>query len=169
MTASHRTSLGWAMLVGLGLTGCPTAADLDTPYDEYEPIPTVVTNNNVTSSTTSPNEGCDDTTVNEGGMYYWCGTKTCHGTPESNETSAPLWLFSPNRSTELLNLPATEAGCTTELIINTASPERSLILTSMNKTTPEACGIEMPKGIDIPDPEHTCIEQWVYSLVAAAP
>lgn len=157
------------MLVGLGLTGCPTAADLDTPYDEYEPIPTVVTNNVTSSSTTSGNEGCDDTNVNEVAMDYWCGTKTCHGTAESSETNAPLWLFSANRSTELLDLPATEEGCTTELVINTATPENSLILTSMNKTTPAACGIEMPKGIDIPSAEYTCIEQWVYSLVAAAP
>src|SRR5688572_21589983 len=74
--------LGWAMLVGLGLTGCPTAAELDTPYEEYEPIPTTVTAttvtvNTVTSSTTSGPAGCDDSTVNEV-MEYWCGSSTCH-------------------------------------------------------------------------------------------
>lgn len=172
-TASTGTSLGWKVLVAIGFAGCSTPADLDTPYEEYEPVPTTitsntVTSNTVTSSTTSGAMPCDDTNVDEVAMSYWCGTKTCHGTADSNETSAPLWLFSANRATELLDMPATEPGCTTELVINTAAPEKSLIITSMNKTTPAECGIEMPKGITIPDPEYTCIEQWVYSLVAAA-
>ncbi|HEU5077149.1 MAG TPA: hypothetical protein VFU02_23320 [Polyangiaceae bacterium] len=168
-----------AMLVGLGLTGCPTGAELDTPYEEYEPIPTTVTNTatatttatatSTATSTTSGPGACDNSTVDEV-MHYWCGTPICHGDIGVNNADAPLWLFSPNRATELLDLPATEEGCTTELVINTTTPEQSLIITSMKHTTPAACGIEMPKGgFEIPQMEYTCIEQWVYSLVAAAP
>ena len=161
------------MVVGLGLTGCPTAAELDTPYEEYEPIPTsvtviTVTSYPVTSSTTSGPAGCDDSTVNEV-MEYWCGSAACHGTAASDVRDAPLWLFMPTRATDFLDLPAEWENCGTELVINTTTPENSLIITSMQHTVPPPCDIEMPKGIDIPDEEYACIESWVYSLVAGAP
>lgn len=162
-----RAPLGWAMLVGLGLTGCPTAATLDTPYEEYEPVPTGVTTNTntntVTSTTTSGGDPCNDSDVNDRAMSYWCGTPACHGTPESSEAAAPLWLFSPTRTTDMLDLPAVTEGCTAELIVNTTNPENSLIITSMKHTS--ACGLEMPDGIDIDPTELTCIEQWVMGLV----
>jgi len=157
-----------AIVVSLSLTACPVAPELDSPYEDYEPIPSGASN------TTSGTDGCNDANVNEpggdlDGMSYWCGSKTCHGDPgETSNASAPLWLFSYTRATDLLNLPGTEEGCTTELVINTTTPENSLILTTMNKTTPAACGLEMPKGLDIPPVEYTCIEQWVYSLIEAA-
>jgi len=156
-------------MVGLGLTGCPTGATLDTPYEEYEPTPTTVTNtvtsttNTTTSSTTGGGEPCTDANVNELAMDYWCGTAACHGTAESEEAAAPLWLFSPTRTTDFLNLPAVTEGCTAELIVNTTTPENSLLITSLKHTSP--CGLEMPDGIDIEPMELACIEQWVMSLV----
>ena len=165
----HAVPTVLAIVVGLSLTACPVAPELEKPYEEYEPIPSGA------SSTTSGSDGCNDSTVNEPpggspkGMLYWCGSKTCHGDPgETSNASAPLWLFSSTRATDLLDLPGTEEGCTTELVINTTTPAASLILTTMNKTTPVECGLEMPKGLDAPPEEYACIEQWVYSLIEAA-
>lgn len=156
---STRVPMGLAMLVGLGLTGCPVAADLDTPYEQYAPQPSV-------ASTTGGGGGCNNETVNEQALDYWCGSKTCHGTTESNETSAPLWLFSPTRTTDLLNLAVVTEPCTAELVVNTTTPEESLIIRSMKHTSP--CGLEMPDGIDV-DPEAlACIESWVNGMVASA-
>lgn len=168
-----RARLGWAMVVGLGLTGCPAGASLDTPFEEYEPVPTTVdntiTNTATATSTTSSDPGCDDSNVDDTMMVYWCGSSACHGTPASSERAGPVWLFSPDRTTELLDLPAEWENCGTELVVNTAAPEKSLILTSINETVPPPCDVDMPKGIELPDEEYKCIEQWVYSLVAGTP
>jgi len=151
------------MVVIFSNTACAVGEPLDTPYEEYEPSGILGT------STTSGAVACDDSNVNEQALRYWCGTKSCHGDPGNNNGSAPLWLFSDTRSTDLLNLPATWQGCTTELVINTTTPENSLIITSMKHMAPAACGLEMPKGgLEMPPEKLTCIEQWVYGLVAAA-
>jgi len=157
--------LGWAMFVGLGLTGCPTGADLDSDYEDYEPTPTTVTatSNTVSSSTTSGDPPCSDADVNDRAMSYWCGTAACHGDIDENNAAAPLWLFSPTRTQDFLDLPAVTEECTAELIVNTTNPENSLLITALKHTSP--CGLEMPDGIDITPAELTCIEQWVNSLV----
>lgn len=157
-------------LFGLVLSGCPTAADLDTSYEEYLPTPTTgvkpSTSSGDTSSTTAGDGPCDDSTV-DGALYNWCSSSSCHGDVNENNGNAPLWLFSPTRSTDFLNLPATEEGCADELIVNTANPEASLLLTAIRHTSP--CGVEMPDGgIPITKPEdQACIEEWVLGLAAA--
>jgi hypothetical protein len=142
------------MLIGLGLTGCPAGAALDTPYEQYDPT---------LGGTTGGNALCDNDNVNVEAMNYWCGTATCHGTEASSETAAPLWLFGPDRTTSLLDLPAVTEDCTTELIVDTTTPENSLIIRSMRHTSP--CGLEMPDGIDIEPDALACIEAWVNGLV----
>lgn len=158
-----RRPMGLLVLMGLGLTGCPVGASLDSPYEDYNP--TQGTPGTVTS-TTSANGDCTDADVDTRALNFWCGTSTCHGTPESNETNAPLWLFSPTRTTDLLNLAAVTKECTAELIVNTTTPDESLILRSIKHTSP--CGLEMPDGIDVKPDIMACIESWVNGMVASA-
>jgi len=155
-----------APVLGLMLAGCPTGAELDTAYAEYEPVPDGIGASTVTSSTTSPPVGsCDDTNVDDVAMNEWCGTSACHGDGAA-PGDAPLWLFSPTRSTDLLNLPAVTTGCGAERIIDTANPEASLIITAIRNTSP--CGVEMPDSFPINVPEQqACIEAWVLGLAAA--
>ena len=151
------------MVVSLWHTACAVGEPLAKPYEEYEPSGILST------STTSGVVPCDDTNVNAQAMEYWCGSRFCHGDSGDNNGAAPLWLFSDTRATDLLDLPATWQGCTTELVVNTTTPENSLILTAMRHTAPAACGIKMPKGgLAMPPADHSCIEQWVYGLIAAA-
>lgn len=167
-----RSARGLGALLGLILTGCPTGADLDTSHEAYLPTPTTgvkpssVSSSGDTSSTTAGNEPCDDSTV-DGALYYWCSSSSCHGDVDENNGDAPLWLFSPTRGTDFLNLPATEEGCSDELIVDTANPEASLLLTAIRHTSP--CGVAMPDGgIRLTKPEdQACIEEWVLGLAAA--
>lgn len=158
---------GFGVLLSLALTGCPTGTVLDTPYEEYipEPGPNPSTST-VTSSTTSAGGPCDDSNVNEA-LLDWCSGSSCHGGVDKNDNMAPLWLFSPARSTEFLNLPATTVGCSAELIINTTDPDASLLVTSLQGTSP--CGVKMPKGFVLSAPEQqACIEEWALGLATAA-
>ncbi|HEU5077147.1 MAG TPA: hypothetical protein VFU02_23310 [Polyangiaceae bacterium] len=152
-------------LLGVSLTGCPTGSALDTPHEEYVPeAAEIVTGNgpsSVTSSTTSGRVPCDDTNVNDGGLAYWCGG--CHGSEGQDNGTAPLWLFSPTRSTDFLNRAAVTQGCTAELIVDTANPEASLLFSSLRGTSP--CGVKMPKNLVIDIPAHqVCIEEWALGL-----
>jgi len=160
---------GLGALLGLLLTGCPTAAELDTSFEEYLPTPTTgvkpSTSSSDTSSTTSGSRPCDDSNVNAA-LNNSCSSPSCHGDIDENNAKAAFWLFSPTRSTDLLNLPATKQGCEAELLVNTADPEASLLYTALRRTSP--CGLEMPEGFDIQDPdEQACIEEWVLGLAAA--
>lgn len=156
--------------LGLALAGCSTGADLDTSYDEYIPTPTTgvrpSTSSSDTSSTTSGDGPCDDSSVN-GALENWCSSSSCHGDIDENNARSTFWLFSPTRSTDFLNLPATTQGCEAELLVDTADPEASLLITAIERTSP--CGVVMPKGgleIDKPE-EQACIEEWVRSLAAS--
>lgn len=158
---------GFGVLLGLTLTGCATGADLDTPYGEYRPEPTVTSTSTstVTSSTTSAGGACDDSNVNEA-LVGWCSGKSCHGDLNMNTDLAAFWLFSPTRSTDLLNQPATTEGCSAELIIDTTEPAASLLVTSLRGTSP--CGVQMPKGFALNAPEQqACIEEWALGLATA--
>ena len=153
---------GLAVALGLALTGCPTGPSLDTPYEEYVPEPSGIDSSTLTSSTTTGSAPCDDSNVNEA-LLRWCSGTPCHGTLGQDNGKAPLWLFSPTRSSDFLNQAAVTEGCSAELIIDTANPEASLLLTSLRSTSP--CGVEMPQvgAIDVPA-EQACIEEWVLSL-----
>ena len=167
-----RSARGLGALLGLMLTGCPTGADLDTSYEEYLPTPTTgvrpSTSSSDTSSTTSGGGPCDDSNVNQLAMSEWCGTPTCHGDTDLNNARAPLWLFSPTRSTDFLNLPATLERCNSHLLVNTTNPEESLLLTAIRFTTPAPCSLEMPENFPITDAaKQACIEEWVLGLATA--
>lgn len=156
------------MLMGLGLTGCPEGATLDTPYDDYE-LPTNGADNPGNSSTTTGLVDCDDSNVNEV-LENWCSTSRCHGNPNTNNASEPasmpLWLFSPTRTSDWLNKPAATEGCSAELLVNTTTPEDSLMITSLKQASP--CGVEMPKDYPIEGEPVACIEAWVLGIAAAA-
>lgn len=159
-------------IVGLAIVGCSGGASLDTPYEEYVPAAAIVdansssNSNTVSSSTTGGNAACDDFTVNEAALLNWCSGVPCHGEVGSNNGKAPLWLFTPTRSTDFLNQPAVTPGCSDELIIDTANPEASVLVTSLRGTSP--CGLEMPKLVSFDEPEQqTCIEEWALGLAGA--
>ncbi|HEY6727108.1 MAG TPA: hypothetical protein VI197_23905 [Polyangiaceae bacterium] len=153
------------MILALALAGCSTGADLDTPYAEYAPEPVGPSTSTSTSSTTSGVGACDDSNVTPA-LQDWCSGPSCHGNVNQQYSDA-FWLFSPARSTELLNRPAAAAGCSAELIIDTVDPEASLLITSLRGTSP--CGIEMPKGFALSSPEQqACIEEWALGLAVAA-
>jgi len=163
-----RSVQGVAACLGLVLSGCPTGTELDTSYEEYFPTPTtgVKPSTNSSSSTTSGDVTCDDSNVNDLGMSKWCGTDKCHGDVGLDNARAPLWLFSPTRSTDFLNRPALTQGCEAELLVNTENPAASLIYAAIRFTSP--CGLEMPAE-DYPIPvseEQACIEEWVLGLAA---
>jgi len=63
-------------------------------------------------------------------------------------------------------LPAVTTECAAELIVNTTTPDESLILRSIKHTSP--CGLEMPDGIDVKPDIMACIESWVNGMVASA-
>jgi hypothetical protein len=155
------------MLLGLELTGCPEGAPLDASYDSYI-VPTNAANPG-TASTTTGVVDCDDSNVNDV-LESWCSTSVCHGNPNTNNASEPesmpLWLFSPTRTSDWLNKPAVTEGCSAELLVNTTTPEDSLMITSLKQASP--CGVEMPKDYPIEGEPVACIEAWVLSIVRTA-
>lgn len=172
MRSALTSEKGLGALVGLALVGCSYGASLDTPYEEYVPAAAVVdansssNSNTVSSSTTGGGAACDDSTVNEAALLNWCSGVPCHGEVGSNNGKAPLWLFTPTRSSDFLNQPAVTAGCGDELIIDTGNPEASALITSLRGTSP--CGLEMPKLVSFDGPEQqNCIEEWALGLAQA--
>ena len=168
MRSALTSEKGLRSLLGLALVGCSGGASLDTPYEEYVPAAAVVdaNSNTVSSSTTGGGAACDDSTVNEAALLHWCSGVPCHGEVGSNNGKAPLWLFAPTRSTDFLNQPALTPGCGDELIIDTADPEASALITSLRGTSP--CGLEMPKLVSLDVPEQkNCIEAWALGLAGA--
>ena len=151
--------------MGLGLTGCPVGTDLDTPYQDYVSS----TDSASKASTTGGVVDCNDSNVNPV-LTMYCGSPSCHGDPNANNArepaTMPLWIFSPTRATDWLNKPAVTEGCSAELLVNTTTPENSLMITSLKQASP--CGVEMPKSYPIEGDPVDCIETWVLSLIAAA-
>lgn len=165
-----RGSRSAALALALALAGCTSAADLDTPHGAYVPEPTGTDTSTTdpattATSTTGWSGPCDDSNVNPA-LDGWCSGVPCHGSVDSNVHNAPLWLFSPTRSSDFLNLPATTPGCSSELIIDTAMPEASLIVSSLRGKS--SCGVQMPRGFALTAPEQqACIEQWALGLATA--
>lgn len=153
------------MLMGLGVTGCPVGTALDTPHEEYVPLSYGATN----ASTTAGAVDCDDSNVNEV-LTTYCSSSGCHGDPNTNNAgepaSRPLWIFSPTRTSDWLNKPAATEGCSAELLVNTTTPEESLMITSLKQESP--CGVEMPWMYPIEGDPVLCMEAWILSLIAAA-
>jgi len=153
--------------MGLGLSACSVGAELDTPYADY--VTYGATNATTSTSTTGGAIDCDDSNVNAV-LAANCGTSGCHGDQGTNNAkepeSMPLWIFSPTRTTDWLNKPAVTEGCSAEFLVNTATPENSLMITSLKQASP--CGVEMPKSFPIEGEPVACMEAWILSIVRAA-
>jgi hypothetical protein len=169
-----------AILAALLCTGCPVGADLDAPYNEY----VLVDNTSSAVGTQDGSTGSTSTTTaggTTGGaascaneapdvVFKNCAHAICHGTPgmASPELTSGLDLFAPDVRTAVRDRPgsvhATGPDCSAELVVNTANPAASLLITTLEYTA--GCGVEMPVGIKAKPEEIQCVTEWVNAVAA---
>jgi hypothetical protein len=109
---------------------------------------------------------------------FSCQGSVCHGQPGLASTitlGAGLDLFTADRETVLVNKEASYIGvldpenCPTpgELLIDTANPMASLILTKLTEGA-HACGSLMPSAGTIDAMQMACVQEWVIAVATAA-
>lgn len=148
--------------VALVLSGCPEGGRLDLP--ECEVV-------DCGPPTDGPAEVlCDPTPI----FADRCGTGLCHGGGSpGNPPPGGADLFAGTDAVTLgealLNQPATYPTDFTdacpkgapELLINSADPAASLILTKVQGGMAFACGEPMPTGTPLTAAQIDCIDQWI--------
>jgi hypothetical protein len=85
-----------------------------------------------------------------------CATAGCHA---ASSPAGGLDLASPDLAMRLADAPATTASCSSETLLDTASPEDSLLYGKL--LDPPTCGTRMPLGLPLDDDEIACMLRWM--------
>ena len=126
----------WVVAVLWGLAGC--AGELDDP-DRFR------------EST------CDPLAL----LQNSCGGGNCH---DADNPAAGVDLETSGVVDRLLDVEAND--CPGEILISTADPASSYMLTKLSMVPP--CGGPMPPAALLPNEDESCLAQWVDSVVADA-
>jgi hypothetical protein len=164
------------------LTGCPVGGELE-DFESYHPMYTTpvydqsvsTTGATTGASTTGGAVACDVCDVTT--AMTSCKGSVCHGDPASPPSTlvgGGLDLFTATRETDLVDAPATyknvadpeNCPATPELLINSANPAASLMITKMSGGY--SCGTAMPQVGEITSADVQCITDWVTCLAGGA-
>lgn len=84
-----------------------------------------------------------------------CATSSCHDT---SMPAGELDLISPDLPSRLLDQPSSQ--CPVEILVDSATPENSLLLDKVTNAAP-GCGDRMPLGGSLPPEEIACVRAWI--------
>ncbi|MEM9727853.1 MAG: hypothetical protein AAF997_04660 [Myxococcota bacterium] len=94
-----------------------------------------------------------------------CGNSVCH---DADAPAAALDLVSPNVEARTIDIPSSDASCSSELLVVIGNPDESYLLAKI-LNSPGICGGQMPIGTILPAEETEVIRQWILDLGGVAP